>query len=52
MKDEKILILGGLGFIGSNLAQKLVKLGADVTIYDACLDTIIYISKILMFLRW
>lgn len=38
MKDEKILILGGLGFIGSNLAQRLVKLGAEVTIYDACLD--------------
>jgi len=34
----KVLITGGLGFIGSNIAQKLVPLGAEVTIYDACLD--------------
>ena len=34
-KREKILITGGLGFIGSNLAIKLVGLGAKVTILDA-----------------
>ncbi|MBI5224906.1 SDR family NAD(P)-dependent oxidoreductase [Candidatus Micrarchaeota archaeon] len=38
MESKKVLITGGLGFIGSNIAQKLVPLGADVAIYDACLD--------------
>lgn len=32
------MILGGLGFIGSNLAHRLVKMDSTVTIYDACLD--------------
>lgn len=36
-KNKKVLITGGLGFIGSNLAIKLTDLGARVTILDALL---------------
>jgi UDP-glucose 4-epimerase len=34
LKNKEVLITGGLGFIGSNLAIALVKLGARVTIID------------------
>jgi UDP-glucose 4-epimerase len=33
-KGKKVLVTGGLGFIGSNLTTQLVKLGATVTIVD------------------
>jgi len=36
-KNRQVLITGGLGFIGSNLAIKLVSDGAKVTILDALL---------------
>ncbi|HFE53623.1 MAG TPA: NAD-dependent epimerase/dehydratase family protein, partial [Bacteroidetes bacterium] len=34
-RDRKVLITGGLGFIGSNLAHRLVGLGARVTLVDS-----------------
>lgn len=33
--DSNVLITGGCGFIGSNLARQLVKLGANVTLVDS-----------------
>jgi UDP-glucose 4-epimerase len=33
-KGKKVLVTGGLGFIGSNLSAQLVRLGAHVTIVD------------------
>jgi len=34
-EDKKILITGGLGFIGSNLARCLANLKADITVVDS-----------------
>lgn len=34
-REVKVLITGGLGFIGGNLARRLVSLGADVLLVDS-----------------
>ena len=34
-KGRRVLITGGLGFIGANLARRLVELGADVLLIDS-----------------
>lgn len=36
-RGRRVLITGGVGFIGSNLARRLVDLGADVLIVDSLL---------------
>ncbi|MBI4438884.1 GDP-mannose 4,6-dehydratase [Candidatus Woesearchaeota archaeon] len=38
LSGKKVLVTGGLGFIGSSVAQKAVLHGAEVTIYDACIN--------------
>ena len=35
---KRVLITGGLGMIGSTIAQRIVPLGAKVTVVDACVD--------------
>ena len=34
-RDARVLVTGGLGFIGSHLSKKLVEVGADVLIVDS-----------------
>ena len=34
MNGKRVLVTGGLGFIGSHLARELVNQGAEVTIVD------------------
>ncbi|HTU02642.1 MAG TPA: NAD-dependent epimerase/dehydratase family protein [Candidatus Sulfotelmatobacter sp.] len=38
LEGARVLITGGLGFLGSNLAIRLVELGARVSLLDAMLD--------------
>ena len=34
-RDRRVMLTGGLGFIGSNIARRLVELGADVLLVDS-----------------
>jgi UDP-glucose 4-epimerase len=38
LSGARVLVTGGLGFIGSNLARRLVGEGADVTLCDAMIE--------------
>ena len=38
-KNRQVLITGGVGFIGSNLARRLVSLGAEVTLVDSLIPS-------------
>jgi UDP-glucose 4-epimerase len=38
LSGKNVLITGGLGFIGSSIAHRCVRLGANVTLLDACLE--------------
>ena len=37
-RGRRVLITGGLGFIGSNLGRRLVQLGAEVTLMDSMIE--------------
>ena len=46
MKKKKILIVGGAGFIGHNLALKLKKLKFNVSIVDSLeINNILWLKK-------
>ncbi len=45
-KHKKVLITGGLGFLGSNLAHRLCDYGADITLYTKTTNKIKNVKEI------
>ena len=37
-RGRRVMVTGGLGFVGSNLARRLVEIGADVLLVDSLID--------------
>ena len=48
-KGKKILITGGTGFIGSNLAYKLIPLGSEITLLSHSPHNLKFIEDIVLF---
>lgn len=48
---KRVVVTGGLGFIGGSVVQHLVRRGADVTIADKVFDPAMYVPKLKRMLR-
>jgi len=46
VKGKRVLITGGLGFLGSNIAHKLVEEGAEVTLFNNTVDNLANVVEI------
>jgi UDP-glucose 4-epimerase len=39
LHEKRVVVFGGMGFIGANLVKELLKLGANVTVIDNCFNS-------------
>jgi UDP-glucose 4-epimerase len=39
LREKRVVVFGGMGFIGANLVKALLKLGANVTVIDNCFNS-------------